>query len=130
MSFNLGCGCNCGGNNNGQDNLAYLQRGDTFPMELKYKDGDTVIPVEEGYDILVALYDYKGELLTKGTISDGRLVAKGEGYEMFFSHEESLLMIGKVRVEVTLFAKNKSIVDHADHAFTLIFEDRENNQLI
>lgn len=132
MGNNLGCGCNCNGTGSGSNVLATLQTGDTFPLKLQYKDGNTVIPIERGYDVLVAFYDYKGNIITSGSINDGRLVydENTSSYEMSITHDESLKMVGKVRVEVTLFSERLIVVDHADHVFALMFDNRDNNKLL
>jgi len=128
MSCN--CGCNGGGSCNGMENIGGFQTGDTVPLQLKYMDEDGVIPIDEGYDVLVAFYDYKRNLITKGSISDGRLTFVDDHYEILIDHEESMKMIGKVVVEITVYKHDTSNVDHSDKLFSMAFDNRENNKLI
>lgn len=126
----MSCNCGCNSGCNGAENIGGFQTGDTVPLQLKYMEDGTAIPVEEGYDVLVAFYDYKRNLITKGSISDGRLVFNEDHYDMVIYHDESLKMVGKVIVEVTIHKEDNSDVDHSDKMFTMTFEDRENNKLI
>lgn len=126
----MSCNCGCNSGCNGAENIGGFQTGDTVPLQLKYMDEDGVITIDEGYDVLVAFYDYKRNLIAKGSISDGRLLFVDDHYEILIDHEESMKMMGKVIVEITVYKPDASNVDHSDKIFSMTFENRENNKLI
>lgn len=116
---------------NGTGNvLAVKQQGDTFIVQMLNLLDRAVIEVEEGFDLTVAFYLADGRLVTKGSLSDGRIIQEEELYYMEITHDESVWMTGDVRIELTLSALDKSVVYHANDVLHVIFEPRRNNKII
>ena len=116
---------------NGMSNvMAVKQQGDTFNVQMLNLLNQAVIEVEEGFDLTVAFYLADGRLVTKGSLSDGRIIQEEELYYMEITHDESVWMTGDVRIELTLSALDKSVVYHANDVLHVIFEPRRNNKII
>lgn len=116
---------------NGTGNvMAVKQQGDTFIVQMLNLLDRAVIEVEEGFDLTVAFYLADGRLVTKGSLSDGRIIQEDELYYMEITHDESVWMTGDVRIELTLSALDKSVVYHANDVLHVIFEPRRNNKII
>lgn len=116
---------------NGMSNvMAVKQQGDTFNVQMLNLLNQAVIEVEEGFDLTIAFYLADGRLVTKGSISDGRIIQEEELYYMEITHDESVWMTGDVRIELTLSALDKSVVYQADKVLHVIFEPRRNNKII
>lgn len=114
---------------NGKSNvLAVKQQGDTFTVQMVNLLDGAVIEMEEGFDLTVAFYLADGRLVTKGSITDGRIVANEELYSMEITHDESVWMKGNVRIELTLSALDNSVVYHASGVVHVYFEPRNNNK--
>ena len=128
-----GGSCGCCGRGNGI--LATMQTGDTFPVYLAYKDDDVLSALERGWDIIAAFYNYKGELICEKRASRGEITIKDDNiYQFKVTHEESLNMLGKVGVELTLVEHEDVAIDmnvyHGDKIVSLAFEPRMNNKLV
>lgn len=144
MSNNLGCGCNCNGNGNGTGGNGYLsmgglpiQQGDTFGLKFQYKEDDTPMDLPEGYDMLVAIYDLMSKPIKVGRVSDGSILTnlpadetETKTYTLPITHTESMTMMGRVEIEVTIYNANKTVVDSARQIVTLTFEPRRNISLL
>ena len=135
----MSCNCNnmgssCGGCGSGNGVLATMQTGDSFPVYLLYKEDDIEAYLTKSDDIIIAFYDYKRDLVMKGSISDGRVKQFNEGedyqYIVNVTHKESLRMVGKVFVELTITEGNGKKVYHGDKVVTVSFEPRMNNTII
>lgn len=120
-------GCNCNNGCNGM--LATMQTGDTFPIQIVIKDGDTVSQLEAGCRILVGIYDRKKQLLLKASTNDGRITYLNGVYTLTVRHEESLAMKGRVYVEFTIIAADGTEVYHGDKVVSIGFEPRNNNEI-
>ena len=110
--------------------MAVKQQGDTFIVQMLNLLDRAVIEVEEGFDLTVAFYLADGRLVTKGSLSDGRIIQEEELYYMEITHDESVWMTGDVRIELTLSALDKSVVYQSDKVLHVIFEPRRNNKII
>lgn len=130
------CNCNgggCGGCGRGNGVLATMQTGDTFPVYLLYKEDDIEAQIGEGQDIIMAFYDYKGNRLLVCSTSDGTITLDDAGYyKAKITHEQSMMMVGKVHIELTIIDKNVNPmdVDHGDHVPTTAFSPRMNNEIV
>jgi hypothetical protein len=111
-----------------------MQTGDTFPVYLLYKEDDIEAYLTKADDLIIAFYDYKRDLVMKGSISDGRVEQFNEGedyqYIVNVTHKESLRMVGKVFVELTITEGNGKKVYNGDKVVTVSFEPRMNNTII
>lgn len=126
----MSCNCNiC--DKNGV--IATMQTGDTFPVYLLYKEDDIEAQIGEGQDIIMAFYDYKGNRLLVCSTSDGTITLDEAGYyKAKITHEQSMMMVGKVHIELTIIDKNVNPmdVDHGDPVPTAAFSPRMNNELV
>ena len=130
----MSCNCNnmgstCGGCGRGGV-IATMQTGDTFPVYLAYKDDDVLSALQSGWNIIAAFYNYKGELILRGSTDGGRITREDDCYVLTVTHAESLLMVGKVYLELTLTADNENDIYHGDRIITIEFEPRKNNELV
>ena len=134
----MSCNCNnmgstCGGCGRGNGVLATMQTGDTFPVYLLYKEDDIEAQIGEGQDIIMAFYDYKGNRLLVCSTSDGTITLNEAGYyKAKITHEQSMMMVGKVHIELTIIDKNVNPmdVDHGDPVPTTAFSPRMNNEIV
>lgn len=131
----MSCNCNiC--DKNGV--LATMQTGDTFPVYLAYKDDDVLSALERGWNIIAAFYNYKGELICEKRTDRGEITVNEDGiYKFKVTHEESMKMLGKVGIELTLIEAPTTIhnstdrnVYHGDKIVSAAFEPRLNNNLV
>jgi hypothetical protein len=115
-----------------------MQTGDTFPVYLAYKDDDVLSALENGWNIIAAFYNYKGELICEKRTKRGEITINEDGiYQFKVTHEESMKMIGKVGVELTLlenispyYQREDNNVYHGDKIVSCVFEPRMNNNLV
>ena len=134
----MNCNCNnigssCGGCGRGNGVLATMQTGDSFPVYLLYKEDDIEEQIGEGQDIIMAFYDYKGNRLLVCSTSDGTIILDEAGYyKAKITHEQSMMMVGKVHIELTIIDKNVNPmdVDHGDPVPTTAFSPRMNNEIV
>lgn len=91
----------------------------------------------EGYDLLVAIYDIKNRPIKVGKVSDGSIVTnlpteqgQTKTYSLPITHSDSMKMLGKVELEVTIKSTDNSVIDHARQIVTIVFEQRRNNALL
>lgn len=134
----MNCNCNnmgssCGGCGRGNGVLATMQTGDSFPVYLLYKEDDIEAQIGEGQDIIMAFYDYKGNRLLVCSTSDGTITLDDAGYyKAKITHEQSMMMVGKVHIELTIIDKNVNPmdVDHGDPVPTTAFSPRMNNEIV
>jgi hypothetical protein len=106
-----------------------MQTGDTFPVYLAYKDDDVLSALQSGWNIIAAFYNYKGELICEKRTARGEITVNDDGIYVFkVTHEESLNMLGKVGVELTLTQGDD--VYHGDKIVYVAFEPRMNNNLV
>lgn len=135
------CNCNgggCGGCCRGNGVIATMQTGDTFPVYLAYKDDDVLSALQSGWNIIAAFYNYKGELICEKRTAGGEITVNDDGFYVFkVTHEESVKMLGKVGVELTLTEAPTTIHDqrdrnvyHGDKIVSVAFEPRMNNNLV
>lgn len=130
----MNCNCNnmgstCGGCGRGNGLLATMQTGDTFPVYLAYKDDDVLSALEQGWNILAAFYNYKGELICEKRTDRNEITINEDGiYQFKVTHEESMKMLGKVGIELTLTQSDD--VYHGDKIVSAAFEPRMNNNLV
>lgn len=127
------CNCNgggCGGCGRGNGVLATMQTGDTFPVYFDVLDDEESSMLAEGYNLIAAMRDYKGELILRGSTDGGRITREDDYYVLTVTHAESLLMIGKVYLELTLTANEENDIYHGDRIITVEFEPRQNNELV
>ena len=134
----MSCNCNnmgstCGGCGRGNGVIATMQTGDTFPVYLLYKEDDIQAQIGEGQDIIMAFYDYKGNRLLVCSTDNGRIALTEDGYYVAsITHDESMIMVGKVHIELTITDKsvNPTGVDHGDPVPTTAFSPRMNNEIV
>lgn len=115
-----------------------MQTGDTFPVYLAYKDDDVLSALERGWNIIAAFYNYKGELICEKRTDRGEITVNEDGiYKFKVTHEESMKMLGKVGIELTLIEAPTTIhnstdrnVYHGDKIVSAAFEPRLNNNLV
>jgi hypothetical protein len=106
-----------------------MQTGDTFPVYLAYKDDDVLSALQSGWNIIAAFYNYKGELICEKRTERGEITVNEDGFYVFkVTHEESVKMLGKVGVELTLTQGED--VYHGDKIVSVAFEPRMNNNLV
>ena len=123
-------GSTCGGCGRGNGVIATMQTGDTFPVYLDVLDDEESSMLAEGYNLIAAMRDYKGELILRGSTDGGRITRDDDYYVLTVTHAESLLMVGKVYIELTLTADNENDIYHGDRIITVEFEPRQNNELV
>jgi len=130
MSCNFNnMGSTCGGCGRGNGVIATMQTGDTFPVYLDYKDDDVLSALQSGWNIIAAFYNYKGELICEKRTERGEITVNEDGIYVFkVTHEESLNMLGKVGVELTLTQGDD--VYHGDKVVSVGFEYRRNNDIV
>lgn len=137
----MDCNCNnigstCGGcracGRNGGTTLAVFQQGDAFPLYVYFdiKDGAEGDLIPEGWDLLAAIYDHKGDCVATYTTADGGIKPAYNCYKIKVSHEVSVRLCDNAVLELTLINSNTGAVDHADRAVTMVFEPRRNNEFI
>ena len=127
------CNCNgggCGGCGRGNGVIATMQTGDTFPVYFDFLNDEESSMLAEGYNLIAAMRDYKGELILRGSTDGGRITREDDCYVLTVTHAESLLMVGKVYLELTLTADNENDIYHGDRIITVEFEPRKNNELV
>lgn len=124
--------CNCCGNGNGTNGGGVslrMQQGDTRPLFIYYYgNNDNAKMIPEGYSIIAGFYDYTGRLLFSRTLTNSIYLEREKCYRIMLSHEESMMMVGDVQLELTLTAQN--IVDHASDVVLISSEPRKNNDLL
>lgn len=132
MSFNGGCNCGCAGNGDVINIPQPLQQGDTFTLNFQYKEDDVAMPLPSGYALVIGLWDSMGELIASGRTDDGTIVQTGTPsiYGMDITHEQSVMMIGRVILEVTIIGANGEVVDNASEVVAIDFETRRNNRIL
>ena len=123
-------GSTCGGCGRGNGVIATMQTGDTFPVYFDVLDDEESAMLAEGYNLIAAMRDYKGELILRGSTDGGRITREDDYYVLTVTHAESLLMVGKVYIELTLTADNENDIYHGDRIITVEFEPRQNNELV
>lgn len=111
-------------------NEIIVSQGNTFTMTFSYKEDGVQKNLPDGYDMIVGLYDYTGKIVLDARVSNGRLSFDGERYVLKVKHDESVLMIGFVTVELTIIDSNLDIVEHATDTIHLKFSQRNNNRLL
>ena len=122
-------GSSCGGCGRGNGVIATMQTGDTFPVYLLYKEDDVLSALQQGWNIIAAFYNYKGELICEKMTARGEITVNEDGFYVFkVTHEESVKMLGKVGVELTL--THNDDVYHGDKIVSVAFEPRMNNSLV
>lgn len=139
----MSCNCNnmgstCGGCGRGNGVIATMQTGDTFPVYLAYKDDDVLSALQSGWNIIAAFYNYKGELICEKRTERGEITINEDGiYKFKVTHKESMKMLGKVGIELTLIEAPITIhsmkdrnVYHGDKIVSVSFEPRMNNKLV
>lgn len=131
----MSCNCNnigstCGGCGRGNGVLATMQTGDTFPVYLDFLNDEESAMLAEGYNLIAAMRDYKGELILRGSTDGGRITREDDYYKLEVAHAESLKMVGKVYLELTLTANDEQDIYHGDRIITIEFEPRQNNELV
>ena len=114
-----------------EPNTVYFRQGDTFAAVYVYRVDNTPTLLEEGYKLVVGLYDAQNRLLKKGSSEDESIVVgRDNSYRMHVSHEESMRMTGRVRMEVTIADDKNIVVNHASEYVVMIFEPRTNNTIL
>ena len=131
----MSCNCNnmgssCGGCGNDCGVLATMQTGDTFPVYFDFLNDEESSMLAEGYNLIAAMRDYKGELILRGSTDGGRITRDDDYYVLTVTHAESLKMVGKVYLELTLTANEENDIYHGDRIITVEFEPRKNNELV
>ena len=108
-----------------------IQQGDTFPINFQYNEDDVATALPSGYKLIVGIYDPMGSLIIKGDTSNGT-IAVGDAGAMAIqvNHQQSMRMVGAVRMELTLVGANGEIVDHANSIVQMDFEPRRNNAIL
>ena len=109
---------------------ANKQRGNTYDIKFQYKEDGVAKTLPAGYDMVVGLYNKKGEVICHGSILDGNVVNSNNMYYMHIDHETSMLMSGKVSMEITIRTPDNSFVEHGSDIPTFDVDDRKNNELI
>lgn len=121
--------CNC--NHSNHANGMTIRQGESFSLVFQYNEDDTAMALPQGYDLLVGIYDTKGNVLKSATISGGGITANANAtYTMPITHEESMNMLGKVTIELTIFNDGHTVVDHASDVVVMTIEPRRNNALL
>lgn len=123
-------GCNCNSNNRCNGVLSTMQTGDTYRVYVNFSVDGEPVELALDCDLIVGFYDTKKNPIVHGSLSGGRVVGVGGQYYIEVSHEESLLMRGKVLMELTVTKANGTKVYHADKVVTIGFEPRNNNNII
>ena len=131
----MSCNCNntgssCGGCGNDCGALARKETGDTFDVYLDYLDDEQSSVLEAGYNLIAAIRDYKGDLILRGSTKGGRITRNDGYYVLSVTHAESLLMVGKVYLELTLTANNETDIYHGNRIVKIEFVPRRNNELV
>lgn len=110
---------------------AVFQRGDAFGVNFVYREDHLPRPLQEGYQLIVGLYDEMGRLLKAGRTSDETITLRRDGtYTMQITHEDSMKMIGRVTMEITIASDKNEVVDHSANVVKMRFVERKNNQLL
>lgn len=86
--------------------------------------------IPTGTQILVGMYDMKGNYITSYRTEDGTVEIHEDMYRFKLTHDVSKKIVGKVTLEITMHNADNSIVEHADEVLTLSFEPRRNNSLL
>lgn len=110
--------------------LSVHQQGDTFPVYMMFKDDDEIQKLYDGLSIVVAFYNSNHKLILKRSSDDGTVYYDEGLYTLIVSHEDSIRMVGRVYVELTLTANNGTEVYHGDKVVTVDFEPRMNNYIL
>ena len=131
----MSCNCNnmgstCGGCGRGNGVIATMQTGDKFPVYFDFLNDEESSMLAEGYNLIAAMRDYKGELILRGSTDGGRITREDDYYKLEVAHAESLKMVGKVYLELTLTANEENDIYHGDRIITIVFEPRQNNELV
>ena len=114
-----------------EPNTVYFRQGDTFAAVYVYRVDNIPTLLEEGYKLVVGLYDAQNRLLKKGSSEDESIVVgRDNSYRMPVLHEESMRMTGRVRMEVTIADGKNIVVNHASEYVIMIFEPRMNNTIL
>lgn len=114
-----------------EPNTVYFRQGDTFAAVYVYRVDNVPTLLEEGYKLIVGLYDAQNRLLKKGSSEDESIVVgRDNSYRMPVLHEESMRMTGRVRMEVTIADGKNIVVNHASEYVIMIFEPRMNNTIL
>lgn len=126
----MGCNCNngCNATCNNEPRVV-MQTGDTFPLYMTLKEGDTVIALDEGQELLVGIYDKAKKLLVRGGTDDGRVTYQDGVYVMTVTHGESLLLTNIAFVELSIASDEGNAVYHGDKVIPIRLEPRNNNGL-
>lgn len=112
-------------------NTVYFMQGETFTAVFVYRVDHEPTLLENGYDLIVGLWDMQGKLLKKGSVKDDTIVVfRDNTYRMPVYHEESMRMLGKIRMEVTVANERNEVVNHADEYLNMIFAPVNNNKIL
>lgn len=120
----MNCGCN------GNISEVVIQRGNTFNIVMQYKEDGTPTQMPQGYDMVVGFYDGNGDLVKKASYTDGSINYADNVYTLQVTHEESMAMVGRVTLELTIFDTDMDVVEHASEVIGIKFEERRNNGLL
>lgn len=114
-----------------EPNTVYFRQGETFAAVYVYRVDNIPTLLESGYKLVIGLYDAQNRLLKRGSTEDQSVVVgRDNSYRMPVRHEESMNMIGRVRMEVTIADENNIVVNHASEYVIMIFEPRMNNTIL
>lgn len=114
-----------------EPNTVYFRQGETFAAVYVYRVDNIPTLLESGYKLVIGLYDAQNRLLKRGSTDDETIVVnRDNSYVMSVTHEESMNMIGRVRMEVTIADENNIVVNHASEYVIMIFEPRMNNTIL
>ena len=120
--------CNC--KRLSRNEVIPVPRGNTFRCVFKYKENGIAKEMPDGYDMIVGIYNYKGDVVIDASVSNGRLVFVQNSYVLKVTHEESLSMEGSATMELTIINSNLEEVEHASDVIDMVFEDRKNNRIL
>jgi hypothetical protein len=107
-----------------------IPKGNTFSVVFQYKEDGTPTQMPEGYDMVVGLYNYNGDVVIDARVSNGRLSFEQDRYILKVTHEESLSIEGSATIELTIINSNLEIVEHASDVIDMVFKDRKNNMIL
>lgn len=110
-----------------------MQQGDTFTIAFAYKENNVSATFPSGYDIAAGFYDSSGKEIYVAKLSDGGIVAvpnTNDQFSMTVPHAASMMMNGKVTMELAIFDENKTFVDFASDNITFDFKTRKMNNRV
>lgn len=124
---------------NNCNEILTIQQGETFELVFEYCEDEENVRLPEGYDLFVGIYNIKGDLVISGSLLNGSIIESAIGthdsglrytYSMNVSHEDSMLIVGKVSIEITIKNTDNVIVEHANEIVYIASEPRYNNNNI